>query len=91
MKTTHQDNVMNAVNDICSDINRRIMRMDYQQEKSVRDYLENEFDNYQKDCEMFMLYERETRDIAEILEVNETCILDVLVDLGFAAYEEEEN
>ena len=91
MKTTHQDNVMNAVNDICSDINRRIMRMDYQQEKSVRDYLENEFDNYQRDCEQFMLCEIETRDIAEILEVNETCILDVLVDLGFASYEEEEN
>lgn len=90
MKATHQDKVMNAVNDICSDINRRIMRMDYQQEKSIRDYLENEFDNYQKDCEMFMLYDMETRDIAEILEVNETCILDVLVDLGFAAYEEEE-
>jgi hypothetical protein len=65
--------------------------MDYQQEKSVRDYLENEFQNYQRDCNMFMLYDMEVRDIAEILEVNETCILDALVDLGFASYEEEEN
>jgi hypothetical protein len=65
--------------------------MDYQQEKSIREYLENEFDNYQKDCEQFMLYDLEIRDIANILEVNETCILDILVDLGFAAYEEEEN
>jgi hypothetical protein len=27
-------------------------------------------------------------DIADILEVNDTCIFDILVDLGFAAYEE---
>jgi len=91
MKQTHQDKVTNAIQDICSTINRRILRMDYQQEKSIREYLENEFDNYQKDCEQFMLYDLEVRDIAEILEVNETCIFDILVDLGFAAYEEEEN
>lgn len=91
MKTTHQDKVMNAVNDICYDINRRIKAMNYEEESQLRQYLICEFDNYQRDCEMFMLYERETRDIAEILEVNETCILDVLVDLGFASYEEEEN
>jgi hypothetical protein len=65
--------------------------MDFQQEKSIREYLENEFDNYQRDCEQFMLYTLEVRDIADILEVNETCILDILVDLGFATYEEEEN
>jgi hypothetical protein len=91
MKTTHQDNVTNAIQDICSTINRRILRMDFQQEKSIREYLENEFDNYQRDCEQFMLYTLEVRDIADILEVNETCILDILVDLGFATYEEEEN
>jgi hypothetical protein len=91
MKATHQDKVMNAVNDICSDINRRILRMDFQQEKSIREYLENEFDNYQRDCEQFMLCDFEIRDIAHILDVNTTCILDILVDLGFAAYEEEEN
>ena len=88
--TTHQDKVMNAVNDICYDINRRIKRMDYKEEYDVRIYLINEFDNYQKDCEQFMLYDLEVGDIAEILEVNETCIFDVLVDLGFAAYEDEE-
>jgi hypothetical protein len=90
MKTTHQDKVMNAVNDICYDINRRIKAMNYEEELQLRQYLIYEFDNYQKDCEMFMLYDMETKDIAEILEVNETCIFDVLVDLGFAAYEDEE-
>lgn len=64
--------------------------MNFEEETNVRDYLSNEFNYYQRDCEMFMLYDMETRDIAEILEVNETCIFDVLVDLGFAAYEEEE-
>jgi hypothetical protein len=90
MKATHQDKVMNAVNDICYDINRRIKRMDYKEEYDVRIYLINEFDNYQKDCEMFMLYDMEVRDIAQILEVNETCIFDVLVDLAYASYEDEE-
>jgi len=90
MKATHQDKVMNAVNDICYDINRRIKNMNYEEELQVRQYLINEFDNYQKDCEMFMLYDMETKDIAEILQVNETCIFDILVDLGFAAYEDEE-
>ena len=89
-KQTHQDKVMNAVNDICSDINRWIIRMDYHQETSVREYLINEFDVYQKDCEQFMLGDFEARDIAHILDVNITCIFDILVDLGFAAYEEEE-
>ena len=90
MKQTHQDNVMNAVNDICYDINRRIKTMNYSEESQVREYLINEFDNYQKDCEQFMLCDLETRDIANILDVNDTCIFDILVDLGFAAYEEEQ-
>ena len=90
MKQTHQDNVMNAVNDICYDINRRIKTMNYSEESQVREYLINEFDNYQKDCEQFMLCDFETRDIANILDVNDTCIFDILVDLGFAAYEEEQ-
>jgi hypothetical protein len=91
MKTTHQDKVMNAVNDICYDINRRIKNMNYADEMQVRQYLIYEFDNYQKDCEQFMLYYLEVGDIAEILQVNEDCIFDVLVDLGYASYEEEEN
>ena len=90
MKQTHQDKVMSAVNDICYDINRRIKNMNYADEMQVRQYLIYEFDNYQKDCEQFMLYDLEVGDIAEILEVNETCIFDILVDLGFAAYEDEE-
>jgi len=65
--------------------------MDYKEEYDLRIFLINEFDNYQKDCEMFMLYDMEVKDIAEILQVNETCIFDVLVDLGYASYEEEEN
>jgi hypothetical protein len=65
--------------------------MNYAEELEVRQYLINEFDNYQKDCEQFMLYDFEIRDIAHILEVNTTCILDILVDLGYASYEEEEN
>jgi hypothetical protein len=64
--------------------------MDYKEEYDLRIYLINEFDNYQKDCEQFMLYDLEVRDIAEILEVNEDCIFDVLVDLGYASYEDEE-
>jgi hypothetical protein len=64
--------------------------MNYADEMQVRQYLIYEFDNYQKDCEQFMLYDLEVGDIAEILEVNEDCIFDVLVDLGFAAYEDEE-
>jgi len=91
MKTTHQDKVTNAIQDICSDINRRIIRMDYYQETSVREYLFNEFNEYQKDCEQFMLYVFEIRDIAHILDVNITCIFDILVDLGYASYEEEQN
>jgi hypothetical protein len=79
--TTHQED----------NINRRIKTMNYQEETNVREYLTYEFSNYQKDCEMFMLYDNEARDIAEMLEVNETCIFDILVDLGFASYEEEEN
>ena len=91
MKTTHQDKVVNAVNDICYDINRRIKYMNYEVEMQVRAYLIYEFDNYQKDCEQFMLCDLEVMDIADILEVNDNCILDILVDLGFAAYEKEEN
>lgn len=90
-KQTHQDNVMNAVNDICSDINRIVIHMNSYQETSVREYLTNEFNEYQRDCEQFMLGDFEVRDIAHILDVNITCIFDILVDLGFAAYEEEEN
>jgi hypothetical protein len=88
MKTTHQDKVVNAVNDICYAINRRIKYMNYEIEMQVRAYLIYEFDNYQRDCEQFMLCNLEVMDIADILEVNDTCIFDILVDLGFAAYEE---
>lgn len=87
MKTTHQDKVMNAVNQICSSINRRILSMNYQQESAVREYVADIL--WDEDAKID-IHPFEARDIAEILEVNETCIFDVLVDLGFAAYEDEE-
>lgn len=78
----------NAVNQICSSINRRIMSMNYQQESAVREYIADVL--WDEDAKIDIL-PFEARDIAEILEVNEDCIFDVLVDLGYASYEEEEN
>lgn len=77
----------NAVNLICSTINRRIMTMNYQQESAVRDYISDVL--WDVDAKIDIL-PFEARDIAEILDVNEDCIFDILVEIGFASYEEEE-
>lgn len=77
----------NAVNQICSSINRRIMSMNYQQESAVREYVADIL--WDEDAEICIL-PFEARDIAEILEVNEDCIFDILVDLGYASWRDEE-
>ena len=68
-------NTMNNVNDICYSINRRIYVMDYQTETNVRDYLISELNNCDK------LFESDVNNIAELLDVNENCIFDLLNDL----------
>lgn len=57
---------------VCAAINRRIMSMNYQQQKSVMEYLEaQEF-----------IVESDVNEIANILDVNTNCIFDILTDLG---------
>jgi hypothetical protein len=57
---------------VCAAINRRIMSMNYQQEKSVMEYLEAQ------EC----IVESDVNEIANILDVNTNCIFDILTDLG---------
>lgn len=59
------------INKVCYSINRRIMQMNYELEKQVREYLEDEI----------VLTEYDSDRIAEILNVNENCIFDLLTDL----------
>lgn len=68
-------NTTNNVNDICYSINRRIYVMDYQTETNVRDYLISQLNNCDK------LFEYDVNNIAELLDVNENCIFDLLNDL----------
>lgn len=63
------------INQICSDINRRIYSMSYEKESTVRDYL-----LFQIVDDKLMLFEGDSDRIADILEVNENCIFDLLTD-----------
>lgn len=63
------------INEICSDINRRIYLMNYEKESAVRDYLSNQIVD-----DKLMLFEGDSDRIADILEVNENCIFDLLTD-----------
>lgn len=63
------------INEICFDINRRIYSMNYEKESAVRDYLSNQIVD-----DKLMLFESDSDRIADILEVNENCIFDVLTD-----------
>jgi len=63
------------INQICSDINRRIYSMSYEKESIVRDYL-----LFQIVDDKLMLFEGDSDRIADILEVNENCIFDLLTD-----------
>jgi hypothetical protein len=49
--------------------------MDYQTETNVREYLISELNNCDK------LFESDVNNIAELLDVNENCIFDLLNDL----------
>ena len=63
------------INEICSDINRRIYSMNYEKESAVRDYLSDQIVE-----DKLLLFEGDSDRIADILEVNENCIFDVLTD-----------
>jgi hypothetical protein len=63
------------INEICSDINRRIYSMNYEKESAVRDYLSDQIVD-----DKLLLFEGDSIRIADILEVNEKCIFDVLTD-----------
>ena len=63
------------INEVCSDINRRIYSMNYEKESAVRDYLSDQIVN-----DKLLLFEGDSDRIADILEVNENCIFDVLTD-----------
>lgn len=66
-----------VIDKVCAYINRRIMTMDYNQEKKIREYI----DSYCVDDEGHLLvFEPEVYEIAEILEVNEQCIYNMFVD-----------
>jgi len=64
------------VNDVCYSINRRIKQMNYQEETQVRELLE-------LDCidGKLVLDLITPSDIANILEVNDNCIFDIIEDL----------
>lgn len=63
------------LNMICNDINRRLFTMDYKTESIVREYLHNIF------CYSSTILECESNRLAEILDVNETCVFDLLSNL----------
>lgn len=63
------------INEVCSDINRRIYSMNYEKESAVRDYLSDQIVD-----DKILLFESDSDRIADILEVNENCIFDVLTD-----------
>lgn len=61
------------INGICSDINRRIKQMTYTEETAVRQFIESEiFDG------KFSPLHCDAETIANILEVNDNCIADLL-------------
>jgi hypothetical protein len=64
------------ITDVCYSINRRIKQMNYQEEKEVRELLElNCIDG------KLILDLITPSDIANILEVNDNCIFDIIEDL----------
>lgn len=63
------------LNMICNDINRRLFTMDYKTESIVREYLHNIF-SYSS-----TISESESDRLAEILDVNENCVFDLLSNL----------
>ena len=69
---------MNAkqIDFFCSSINRRVKQMNYAEEKAVREILE----------QTEMLDRSECRDIATILDVNDTCIESVAEDFPNCIY-----
>ena len=61
------------INAICSDINRRIKTMNYEEETQVREYIESEIWG-----DTFTPMQHDAVNIANILEVNDNCIADLL-------------
>ena len=64
------------ITSICNSINRRIKQMNYREETEVREHLN---DNILNNKLLFNCIKVER--IADILEVNENCIFDLLEDL----------
>ena len=64
-----------TLNGICRLINSRIITMNYAQEKAVREYFEDTYEN----IEDIAPDEWDSDTIADILNVNESCIYDLLV------------
>lgn len=64
--------ILNTSN-ICFLINRRIKTMDFNEETAVREYIDGETWD-----DMFVPNESDTKNIANILGVNDTCIADIL-------------
>jgi hypothetical protein len=69
-----------TIENICANINRRIYQMNYETEKQVREFL---------DCNLYQdkLTTYEGDQLANLLDVNENCIFDLLTDCK--AIEEE--
>ena len=64
------------INSICNSINRKIKQMNYNEETQVREHLnDNTLDN------KLLFNCIKVERIADILEVNENCIFDLLEDL----------
>jgi len=69
---------MRQIDRICSDINRRIQHMDFQEESAIREYLEMQIVD-----DKLLLFMSDVREIAYILDVNNECIHDLLTDAGY--------
>lgn len=64
-----------TIDNICESINRRIQSMDYKTEKKIREFLEDRVDDG-----VLEPRKHDVREIANILDVNENCIQDILED-----------
>jgi hypothetical protein len=80
------------INHICNDINKRIKQMTYNEETCIREFIEG----CRKAEDDFLTFdEDEIEYIASLLNVNSTCIYDVLLDnevcfTGMEEYDEDD-
>lgn len=63
---------------VCYELNRRIKQMTYEEETCIREF----FESCTWEDKFLAITEDETTYIASVLNVNDTCIYDLFVDLG---------